>query len=143
MDTVFQLASLLVMPFWALMIFAPGWRWTDRIVASPWIVAGPSVVYAVLALPALGGLLPALANPQLAQIAELLGRPEGALLAWMHFLAFDLFVGRRVYLDARKHLISKWISGPVLGLVLMLGPLGLLSWLAVRALRQPPARSAA
>ena len=45
MELVFQLSSLLVMPFWLLMVLLPTWRWTQRIIASPWIVAPVALLY--------------------------------------------------------------------------------------------------
>jgi hypothetical protein len=51
----------------------------------------------------------------------------------VHFLAFDLFVGRWVYLDARERGLSPWLVSPVLVLVLMVGPLGLATYLGLRA----------
>jgi hypothetical protein len=124
-----------VMPFWLLMIALPHWRWTRRLVQSPLIVAGPLVLYLLLALPRLGDLFPALANPTLPAVAALLGTPAGATLGWAHFLAFDLFVGRWAYLDSRERVISAWVMAPVLFLILMLGPVGLLLYLGVRALQ--------
>ncbi len=79
-------------------------------------------------------LLPALANPGLEQIATALGEPTGATIAWVHFLAFDLFVGRWVYLDARARGLSAWLSSPILFFVLMAGPLGFSLYLGIRAL---------
>lgn len=131
-DQIFQLSNLLVMPFWALMIVLPFWRWTQRIIRSPWIAAPAALLYAALVLPQIGGLLAELANPQLAQIAALLGTPAGATIGWVHFLAFDLFVGRWVYLDSRERHLSAWLVSPILFFVLMFGPLGLLLYLLVR-----------
>ena len=134
MDQIFQLSSLLVMPFWALMIFLPHWRWSKRIIASPLIALPASLLYVALFLPQSLDLLPALANPGLEQIAAALGEPTGATIAWVHFLAFDLFVGRWVYLDARARGLSAWITSPILFFVLMAGPLGFSLYLGVRAL---------
>ncbi len=132
-DQIFQLSNLLVMPFWLLMILVPHWRWSRGIIASPWIVAPAALLYALLIVPALaGGALAELANPQLAGIATLLGTPQGATVGWVHFLAFDLFVGRWIYLDSRTQQISAWLASPVLFLVLMVGPLGLLTYLILR-----------
>jgi hypothetical protein len=133
-DQLFQLSNLLVMPFWLLMILLPFWSWTKRIVSSPWIAAPAAVLYASLVLPQIGGLLAELANPQLASIAALLGSPAGATIGWVHFLAFDLFVGRWVYLDSRERGLTAWLVSPILLVVLMFGPLGLLFYLVVRAL---------
>ena len=133
MSTVFSLSSLLVMPVWALMVLLPRWRWSVRIVGSPWSVAPAAALYALLVLPRIGELLPALAQPTLPGIAALLGSEAGATIAWAHFLAFDLFVGRWVYLDARERGVSPWIVSPLLLVVIMFGPLGLLAYLAVRS----------
>jgi hypothetical protein len=135
-ETIFQLSNLLVMPFWMLMIFLPHWRWTQRILASLWVVVPAALLYAALVLPSLATLLPMLANPQLAGIASALGTPEGATIAWAHFLAFDLFVGRWAYLESRQHGITAWLASPALFLILMVGPLGLLIYLSLRAVAQ-------
>ncbi len=133
MDTLFSLSNLLVMPFWLLMILLPHWVWTRRIIQSWWVVVPAPLLYTALILPQLGGVLGDLANPNLATIAALLGQPAGATIAWVHFLAFDLFVGRWAYLDSRERQITAWITSPVLFSILMVGPLGLLIYLAVRA----------
>jgi hypothetical protein len=133
MQTIFDLSGLLVLPFWALIVFAPRWRWTERLMRSPVVVAAPALCYAVLVAPRMIELWPALASPTLPGIAALLGTPAGATIAWLHFLAFDLFVGRWVYLDARERGITAWLVSPVLVLVLMFGPFGFLLYLAIRA----------
>jgi hypothetical protein len=128
---LFQLANLWIMPFWALMIFLPRWHWTKRIMASPWMVAVLALAYSVLVLPQAVGVLPLLANPTLPGIAGLLGMPAGAAIGWIHFLTFDLFVGRWVYLDSRTRNLTAWLASPVLFFVLMFGPFGFLLYLAV------------
>lgn len=133
MEQIFQLSNLLIMPFWLLMIFLPLWRWTGRIIRSPWVAAPPALLYALLVVPGIAALLSELANPELAQIASLLGTPEGATIAWAHFVTFDLFVGRWVYLDSRQRKITFWLISPVLFFVLMFGPLGFLLYLILRA----------
>ena len=134
MEEVFKLSNLLVAPFWVLMILLPRWRFTTRVMRSPWVALGPAVLYAVLTTPRLLALAPALLRPELPTIAALLGTPEGATIAWAHFLAFDLFVGRWVYLDAHERGVSAWVTSPVLFLTLLAGPLGLLLHLAARRL---------
>ncbi len=133
MSLIFSLSSLLVMPFWFLMIFLPRWRWTQHILQSPLVVAAAALLYAILVLPQIGSLFPLLLRPNLASIALLLGTPGGATIAWVHFLAFDLFAGRWIYLDSQERGISFWIISPLLFLTIMFGPLGLVSYLIVRS----------
>ena len=132
MATLFDASFLLVAPFWLLMIALPGWRVTGRVIASPWIAAPAAALYLALVIPGLPGVLGAVSSPSLEAIAPMLGTPEGATVAWVHFLAFDLFVGRWVYLDARTRGITPWLTSPLLFLTLMLGPAGLLGHLLVR-----------
>ncbi len=140
LETLFLLCNLLVMPFWLLMILLPGWRWTRRIMQSPLVIAPPALVYVALILPNLGDILPAVFNPSLDGLIALLSVPQAAFAGWMHYLAFDLFVGRWAYLDSRERAISAWLMVPVLFFTLMLGPIGFLLYLALRAAyRQAPA----
>lgn len=132
-ETLFSLISLLVMPFWLLLIFLPRWRVTERLMAGPWVAAPAALLYAVLVLPRFVAIFTAVLNPTLSGVTAFLGDPTGATIAWVHFLTFDLFVGRWVYLDGRSHNISAWFISPILFMVLMLGPLGFLLYLAVRA----------
>jgi hypothetical protein len=137
METLFSLSNFLVMPFWFLMIFLPTWKWSKRIIASPWISALAAALYVVLVLPGVLQILPTLMNPSLGSIQALLGTPAGTAIAWVHFLAFDLFVGRWVYLDSHERVLSPLIISPILFLVLMLGPFGFLLYLFVRLFWQP------
>jgi hypothetical protein len=132
LETIFTLANLFVLPFWALMILLPHWRWTRRIMQTLWPVVVLCVVYAVLLLSQIGGAAGSLLSPTLDGIAGLLGTPAGATVGWVHFLAFDLFVGRWAYLDSRVRGISAWLVSPPLFFIFMAGPLGLLLYLAVR-----------
>jgi hypothetical protein len=132
MASLFRFSSFLVIPFWVLTILAPRWRWTKRIVPSPWVSAAAAALYATLVFPRLGEIWPAVSRPTLSGVAALLGSPAGATIAWVHFLAFDLFVGRWIYLDSQDRQISSWLMAPVLFLTLMLGPAGFLLYLIIR-----------
>lgn len=133
MDTIFRLSNLLVLPFWALMILLPGWRGTKRIMRSPLVSVAPAALYVGLVLPRLGEIWPAIARPTLGGMTILLGAPAGATIAWIHFLAFDLLIGRWIYLDADERRISAWLTSALLLLTLMLGPSGFLLYLATRS----------
>ncbi len=132
MNLLFNLGNLLVIPFWLIMIVLPRWGWVVWVIRSPWIAAPPALIYAALVLPQVGSLLLALSQPSLGSVAALLGSPGGATVGWMHFLAFDLFVGRWVYLDAIERKIHPLVMAPILFFVFMLGPIGLLVYLITR-----------
>jgi hypothetical protein len=130
--TLFALTFAVAAPFWALMILLPGWPWTRRIIASPVIVLPVAVIHVVLIVSILGDVLPAVVSPSLGGVRELLGTATGAAAAWAHMIAFDLFVGRWSWLDSRDRGVPALVMAPVLVVTILLGPLGLLAYLAVR-----------
>jgi hypothetical protein len=132
--TVFELSNLVVLPFWALMVFLPFWTVTRRVMATPWVVAPAAILYLITMVPVASMVLPEVINPVQARIASLLGTPTGTTLAWAHFVAFDLFVGRWIYNDSRSRGYSAWWVSPVLVLTLLVGPIGLLVYLTARTL---------
>jgi len=132
MDILFSITFYLAAPFWALMILAPHWSWTRRIAGSPWIITPPLLIYAVAVLGDFGTVLPAVARPTYAEVGDLLADGNGTTAAWAHFIAFDLFVGRWAYLESRKRGIPALLMAPILVLTILLGPLGMLVFLAVR-----------
>ena len=44
-SVLFTICSTAVMPFWALLVLAPGWEWTQRLVHSVLVPAALGVVY--------------------------------------------------------------------------------------------------
>jgi Domain of unknown function (DUF4281) len=132
MEMLFKIGNLIILPFWALMIFLPRWRVTKWLIGSPLVCAAPAALYAALVIPRLAEIWPAVSNPELPGVSAILGSPVGATVAWLHFLAFDLFVGRWIYLDGRERGISWRLMAPALFLTLMLGPCGFLLYLIAR-----------
>jgi hypothetical protein len=132
-ELLFTFSNILVLPFWVLMILLPRWAVTQRIISSPLIALPTALLYAALVLPQAGSLLGTLANPSLGDIAKLLGTPQAALIAWAHFVTFDLLAGRWAYLESRTRNYRALVMAPVLFFILMLGPFGFLLYLIVRA----------
>ena len=131
---LFAIANLFVLPFWVLMIFLPNWNITRRVMESllPFVVLASLYLYLLI-----GSITPesaqALANPQLADIARLFADERAAAAAWVHFLAFDLFVGRWIYQQGQQTGI--WTTHSSI-LCLFAGPLGLLSHILTRWITQ-------
>ncbi|MDG6102449.1 ABA4-like family protein, partial [Dactylosporangium aurantiacum] len=129
---LFQLAFLVVVPFWALMIVAPGWRRTGRIAASPYIVLPALVVWAVAVAPVLPDFAAEMLDPDLAGVRALFADDDVVAAVWAQVLAWDLFVGRWIYLDSRERRIHPLVMAPVLVLTILLSPIGLPLYLALR-----------
>ncbi|MFD8326618.1 ABA4-like family protein [Streptomyces lydicus] len=142
-STLFDLAFLLAAPFWALMILAPGWRFTDRIAASPLPMVPVLAVYLVLAAGVFPQLWAAVSHPDLAGFQELLRLGGGAGAIWAQVIAWDLFLGQWMYREARTLRIHPLVMGPLLVLTVLLSPFGVLLFLALRAVVRRRTRRAA
>jgi len=134
-DLVFQVLNLSVLPAWGLLCVAPRARVTRVLVHSGAYPLVLATAYAIL----LFGDSP---GPQGAHFFSLEGvrriftTPRTIIACWVHYLVFDLFVGSWEVRDAHRHGIPHWRVVPSALLTLMFGPLGLASWLVVRALHR-------
>ena len=131
-ELAFNLAFPLAVPFWALMIVAPGWHWTRTIAGSPLIVLAPLAAYLFAVVPILPEFAAEMVSPSFTGVREIVSTADGTALVWAHLIAFDLFVGRWSWLEARTRGVPAWVMAPVLLLTILLGPLGLLAYLALR-----------
>lgn len=59
----------------------------------------------------------------------------GVTIGWIHYLAFDLFVGLWIARDADAKGFSRFVQAPVLLATFLAGPLGLVVWLLLREKR--------
>ena len=67
-----------------------------------------------------------------------LGTREGALGAWSHMLALDLFTGAWIYRQCRRLNAPAWVRIPALFFTLMTGPFGLLIYLLLKLISGKP-----
>ena len=68
----------------------------------------------------------------LADVATLFQKRELLLAGWIHYLAFDLFIGAWEVRDSQRHQIPHLVVIPCLLMTFMLGPIGLLFYFAIR-----------
>ena len=69
----------------------------------------------------------------LGQVSDLFQSPWLLLAGWVHYLAFDLFIGAWEVRDAQREGIHHLLVIPCLFLTFMFGPIGLLLYLGLRA----------
>lgn len=69
----------------------------------------------------------------LAGVASLFQSPWLLLAGWVHYLAFDLFIGTWIAADADAIQAPRWILIIVLPAVFLFGPAGFLLWFLLKA----------
>ncbi|GAB3502188.1 ABA4-like family protein [Emticicia fontis] len=132
-ETVFSLVNALVMPQWLLMIFAPHWKWTQKLADSYLIPVLLAVIYAFYVMTSLGNL-DFMSFSTLAGIKKLFSVEQSVLVGWIHYLCFDLVAGTWIYKDSLAKGINRIVVGICLFFCLMLGPIGFLLYWIIRKL---------
>ena len=135
LDTLFRVLNGAVLPAWALLVFAPRWAWTRRLVHSGLVPALYGAAYvALIAVTFATGAVPEGAGADtLGGVVQLFSSPALALVGWVHYLCFDLFVGAWMGRDAQRLGLPHLAVGPRLVATLFYGPAGLLAYLVLRA----------
>ena len=132
LELIFTIANNSPMPAWLLLVFAPNWRWTQRIVHSILMPVLLGLAYALLLFTDFGGGGDGNFF-SLAGVMALFDKPQTVIAAWIHYLVFDLFVGAWQVRDAKRRGIRHLYVVPCLISTLMFGPFGLLLYLTLRA----------
>ncbi len=129
LNDLFRLANLVVLPFWLLMLLLPRTGLTRRVMNSNLIFSLLGAGYTTVLVQGLRqnpSGFKALSNPDLDGITKLFASKQSVFAGWVHFLTFDLFVGRWIYMDSLERGKPARLS---LLLTFLAGPLGLLFYL--------------
>ncbi len=132
-DDLFRICNMTALAGWLALLaspFAPKLAQRVSGVLIPLLLA---IAYAGLILAfwtgAEGGF------DSLASVMLLFTQPEIALAGWVHYLAFDLFVGSWAVRTARAEGIPFVVVVPCLALTFLFGPAGFLAFNTLRAAR--------
>ncbi len=129
-EQMFSIVNLMAMISWILLAVAPRWVLTRKIVLSGAIPILLSVAYLILIITFFGSSEGSFGS--LAGVMKLFTYEWVVLAGWIHYLAFDLFVGVWEVKDAQAKGISHWLVIPCLFLTFMLGPIGFLLYSILR-----------
>jgi len=135
LEAIFSVANMTALASWLALAASPLFPKAAILVAGRIVPLLLAVAYTGLIIAfwtrAQGGF-DSLANVQL-----LFTMPEMVLAGWLHYLAFDLFVGAWETRTARDEGIPHLLLLPCLVLTFLFGPVGLLAFVALRAARTP------
>jgi hypothetical protein len=129
-ELLFSVLNPLVLPGWLLLIVAPRWKWTARLIGAALLPGLFGLVYATLLLVYFRSAEGSFGS--LEGVAKLFQNPYLLLAGWLHYLAFDLFVGSWEVRDAQRMGIRHWYVIPCLVLTFLFGPTGLLLYFILR-----------
>jgi len=130
LETLFSLCNALALPAWLLLAVAPRWRFTNLVVHSGAWPLVYAVIYTALILYYFGQGEGGFGS--LAGVMMLFDQPGAVMAGWVHYLAFDFFIGSWEVRNAKKHNIPHWLVVPCLFFTFMFGPIGLLLYILLR-----------
>ena len=137
LDLLFRIASTIALAGWVILALAPLQR-PLAVLAARLLAAVLCGLYLAVLVHALshGPGTPGASFNSLDGVMALLKTREAFLAGWVHYLAFDLFIGAWEAETAPQARIPHWLLLPCLLLTFLAGPVGLLAYLVLRAARQ-------
>lgn len=130
-DQVFSLANNVALLGWLLLVILGPRRWVAPLITGAILPLLFAILYGGL-IAAHWGDTPGGGFGSLTQVATLFSNRWLLLAGWVHYLAFDLFIGSWEVRDARANRISHWFVIPCLILTFLFGPVGLLLYFMLR-----------
>jgi hypothetical protein len=131
-EILFLVANNVALVGWLLLVFGPRWSWTGRLVHSGLIPGLLAIGYTILIVTTFGNAEGGFGS--LAELMKLFRSEWSVLTGWIHYLAFDLFIGAWELRDSRRVGLAHWKVVPCLLFTFLLGPIGLLGYLILRRL---------
>lgn len=134
LETWFVLVHAIAVVGWAAL-FASPWIGRRAVLAARWAAVPLCLLYLLFLATHLKAI-PTDAGYTLEAVARFFDRPVLLLAGWIHYLVLDLFVGSWEAEHSQRSGISPFLLLPCLFATMMIGPLGLLLYLGVAALRR-------
>jgi Domain of unknown function (DUF4281) len=127
-DVVFQLANGFALCGWLVLVYAVlrGKEWLRDTLAGCWWPIALCVLYTSIVVLFFGQEEGGFDS--LAQVKRLFASDWAVLAGWVHYLAFDLFIGAWIAREVAAKGMSRWCLVPLLPATFLFGPVGLLAF---------------
>lgn len=135
---VFTLSNYMVFPMWFLMIVLPKWKATRFLIDFKVIPVLLAILYAIYIIKSML-IGPAMDFGSLQSVMKLFTVENAVLAGWLHYLVFDILVGMWMLNENKTLKIHPVLMAPCLIGTFMIGPVGFLIYLSVRAFKKPRA----
>jgi len=129
-DQIFSFVNAIAIAAWILLVALPRQRWVTGVATAFVVPASFASAYIAIIVTQFGKSSGGFSS--LPAVAALFSNPWLLLAGWIHYLAFDLFVGSWEVRDARERKIPHLAVVPCLVLTFLFGPAGWLLYGVVR-----------
>ena len=129
-SSIFTFGNTFVLLGWLLLILLPLWKYTQTIILHGMVVI-LAILYVYIFSKDIGSFdLDSFST--LANVKALFQQDNAVAAGWLHYLAFDLFVGAYIVRVSQKLDIARWLYTLILPFTFMFGPVGYLLFFIVK-----------
>lgn len=133
-SALFSVANTTALVTWIVLVLFQRRTWATTLVVpavAGLLAAAYLAIVSTMWLSSSGGF------SSLAAVGTLFDNPWMLLAGWLHYLAFDLLIGRWAAMDGTRRGLSPWLVAPFLLLTFMFGPAGWLLYCVARRAAAP------
>jgi Domain of unknown function (DUF4281) len=132
-DSLFNFANAFVLLGWLLLLVLSNWKHTQTLVLHGVILLF-AVLYSYTLIKGLGSFsLDSFSS--LANVKALFQSDEAVAMGWVHYLAFDLFVGAYIVREGQRLGVSRVLYSLALPFTFMFGPLGYFIFVLIKVFK--------
>ncbi|MFB0908298.1 MAG: hypothetical protein ACI9V1_000897 [Spirosomataceae bacterium] len=132
-SAIFQFGNTFVLLGWILLVLIPYWKYTQPIIMNGVIII-LAIIYSFMILEDIGGFNPD-SFGSLENVMQLFTNEDAVAAGWMHYLAFDLFVGAYIMRKSETLGISRILATVCLPFTFMFGPMGYLLFFIIKTVK--------
>jgi Domain of unknown function (DUF4281) len=129
-EAIFNFSNAFVLIGWILLLALPKWKHTQTVVLHGVILIF-AILYSYTLLKGIGSFNPD-SFSTLSKVKALFQSDEAVAMGWLHYLAFDLFVGAYIVKKAQELGISRLLYSLPLPFTFMFGPFGYILFLIIK-----------
>ncbi len=130
---IFSICNKVILLGWVLLIFLPNWKYTQTIILNGLIVTF-AALYSFIILKDIGNFNPD-SFSSLAKVKALFQSDDAVAAGWIHYLAFDLFVGAYIVRKSKEIQLSRVLYTICLPFTFMFGPMGYLLFVIFKTIK--------
>ena len=137
-ETIFNLFNSGILFFWLLLLVFPKKGFTQKIIDYPWVPLVIAMGYVYFLTSTTGTFSADFSSLEgLTQMFQN-ANPRGVAAGWLHYLAFDFWVGCWILKNSQeKGIKHSWMILPLL-CTFMLGPVGIILYTLVLLIQKKP-----
>lgn len=131
--SIFSFFNSFVLLGWLLLVLAPKWKHTQSLILNAFVLFF-SLFYTYIILHDIGSFN-IKSFSSLSKVKALFQNDNAVLAGWIHYLAFDLFVGAYIVRTSVQLQIPRWLYTFNLPFTFIFGPIGYLLFFIIKTIK--------